>query len=428
MGCICCLGLTASAIGQPGAQSPTLRVEHFDRDPNWDAHNNRPDPTATRTVRQDFGYSRTHNLSSTDGEIGGWITPAAEPAFYARKIPPQTFEHPFSASGTLKCGGGKFHVLLGLFNSNTLNEWRTPNTISIRLLGRGDSFFAYVEYGTQRWRAGGDTPGGFATTSGSGKNKKQLTGFALDTAYHWSLQYDPKGNGGSGSIKVTLGDQSSVCNLSAGHKADGAAFNRFGIVNVMKSAVKGGEVWLANLEINGVKEDLSKDPHWDGLNNRRTYETTNIRPQGDFGYSPTRFAGGTGKGELGGLIFRGDCRYVEMMASYGDRLSLLTLDKPLKASGRISLCRGVSDSATLIGFYHSKDSMSVNKSQDSILPRSFLGISIEGPSREGISPLPCVPNTFRRRRCCEACGQPSHFAGWGIAYLEHDLSPRRRRR
>ena len=37
----------------------------------------------------------------------------------------------------------------------------------------------------------------------------------------------------------------------------------------------------------------------------------------------------------------------------------------------------------LIGFYHSRDSMAVNPSQDSGLPASFLGVSVDGPSREG---------------------------------------------
>jgi hypothetical protein len=70
------------------------------------------------------------------------------------------------------------------------------------------------------------------------------------------------------------------------------------------------------------------------------------------------------------------------MACYGDRLGELTLDKPLRASGRIGLRRGVTDSTVLIGFYHSRDSMAVNPPQDSGLPASFLGAAVDGPSRE----------------------------------------------
>src|SRR5262249_10143605 len=93
--------------------------------------------------------------------------------------------------------------------------------------------------------------------------------------------------------------------------------------------------------------------------------------------------GGQGKGELGGLVFRGDCRYQDRLAAYGDRLSLLTLEKPLKASGKVALRRGVSDSTTLLGFYHSTDRLEVSPSASSGLPRRIIGVAVEGPSREG---------------------------------------------
>src|SRR5262249_55186161 len=100
-------------------------------------------------------------------------------------------------------------------------------------------------------------------------------------------------------------------------------------------------------------------------------------------FSPTNHAGGEGKGELGGLVFRGDCRFPGRMACYGDRLATLSLDKPLRASGRVSLRRGVSDSTTLLGFYHSKDSMAFRHAQPHGPPRCFRGAAVEGPSREG---------------------------------------------
>jgi hypothetical protein len=135
--------------------------------------------------------------------------------------------------------------------------------------------------------------------------------------------------------------------------------------------------------INGHKEDFRTDPGWEEYQNRRTYETTNVRPRFDFGYCPTHHAGGQGPGELGGLVFRGDCRYPDRMAYYADRLGTLTLARPVKASGKVGLRRGVTDSTVLFGFFHSRDSMTVNPSQDSGLPRNFLGIVVDGPSREG---------------------------------------------
>ncbi|HZP80530.1 MAG TPA: hypothetical protein VFB21_02725 [Chthonomonadaceae bacterium] len=376
--------LAVLIIGSVAGIAAEERHESFDRDPHWDGHNNRAATPGARSVRQDFGYSRTAHAGGAVGEIGGFITPDALPAYYAKKIPARTFQDTLSASGTLACTGREFNVLIGFFNADTLNEWRTPNTIALRLYGRGDVFYAYVEYMTGRWRAGADSPGGFATVRDLVTGQEQLKGFASGGAMHtWSLKYDPQGNAGGGAITVTLDSETSVCHLAPGHKADGAVFNRFGLLNVIKHVDGGGKVWLDDVTINGETEHFTRDPSWDQQHNRTTYLSWNVRPRFDFGYSPTRYAGGKGRGELGGLVFRGDCRTLDRMAYYGDRLDTLTLDKPLKASGRISLRRAVSDSTTLIGFFHSRDSLTVSSSQARGIPDCFVGIEVEGPSREG---------------------------------------------
>ncbi len=307
------------------------KTEHFDKDPGWDRHNNRAATPQKRTVKQDFGFSKTAHAGGKPGEIGGFITAAAEPAYYARRLDQKSLNDPLSASGKLICAGRKFHVLLGFFNSKTVNEWRTANSISIRLQGRGDVFFAYVEYATSRWRAGGDTPGGFATIRDPKRGRMTLRGFRIGEQYDWSVKYDPAGDKGNGQITVTIGNETSICNISPGHRADAATFDRFGLMPVLKSADDGGEVWFDDVAINGERDDFNRDPGWEGKNNRKTHETTDIRPQFDFGYSPTHFAGGLAKGELGGLVFRGDCRYPARMGCYGDRLETLTLDKPLRS-------------------------------------------------------------------------------------------------
>jgi hypothetical protein len=377
----------AAVVAAVLAAGPALaaeRTERFDRDPHWDGSNNRTERPAPRTVRQDFGYSNTTHAGGRPGELGGFISPAAEPAYYAMKIPAKGFGDALSASGTLACTGRKFHTLIGFFNAGTLNEWRTPNTIALRISGRGDVFYAWVEYATARWRAGGDRPRGFTVPDDARPDRPRPRGFPANGAVHrWSLTYDPRGNNGAGVITATMDGHTAVCNLRDGHKADGATFNRFGLLTVMKHAARGGEVWLDDIAVNGEKEDFAADPGWDGRGNRRTYVTRDVRPRFDFGYSPTRHAGGRGQGELGGLVFRGDCRYPERMAYYGDRLQLLTLDRPVRAAGRVCLHRGVSDSTVLLGFFHSRDSMRSNPSQRSGLPQDFLGLAIDGPSREG---------------------------------------------
>jgi WD40 repeat protein len=371
---------------------PTLaeeRTQNFDRDPGWEGRNNRPAKAEPRTIVQRFGFVKTARAGGIPGELGGFISPAAEPAYYAKKLPTSSFDDSLTASGTLLCSGQPFHVLLAFFNADTVNEWRTPNSIAIRLSGRGDVFYAWLEYCTSRWRAGGDSPRGFPTELDPSSGRQQLKGFPIDTPLKWSLRYDPHANDGAGAVTATIGDQTAICHLDRGHKADGATFNRFGLLTVMKSADTGGELWLDDMTVNGNIEHFSNEPGWDAFQNERSYESTNVRPRFDFGYSETQYAGGQGRGELGGLIFRGDCRYPDKMACYGDRLNDLTLAKPLRAAGKVAMRRGVTDSTILIGFYNARDSMASNPSQDAGLPMNFLGIATDGPSREGFYFAPC---------------------------------------
>jgi len=124
---------------------------------------------------------------------------------------------------------------------------------------------------------------------------------------------------------------------------------------------------------------------------------------------------------LGGLFFRGDCRYPDRLAAYGDRLSPLTLEKPLRASGKVSLRRGVTDSTTLIGFYHSAHSLFVNPSQDASTPQDFLGAAIEGPSREGFYFYPVYRNHSRGASSGIAANAPHIYPDgamhdWSLEY------------
>src|SRR5215210_6719499 len=240
--------LAASTHGQP----LFLKTEKFDADPAWDGRNNRATDPSPRTIVQNFGFSpSTSHATGQPGEIGGFITPAGEPAFYAKAITPASFDTPLSVTGILNVPPGGGHTLIGFFNVNTINEWRTPNTIALRIYGRGSYFLAYLEYGTGLWRAGGTSLGGEAAIP---------TGAA---DYPFSFTYDPNGAGGRGTVTATLGGYSTVMTLEAGHKADGALFNRFGILNVMKSADDPGQLWLDNVTINGEAYTFDSDPGWD---------------------------------------------------------------------------------------------------------------------------------------------------------------------
>ncbi len=387
----CGAGLLAILILSVGAlradEAVNTRTETFDRDPDWDGRNNRATTPEPMKIVHDFGYSPTGHAGGKAGEVGGFFTPSAEPACYGKVLRHYTFNDTLIASGKLRIPKGGGHFLLGFFNADTLNEWRTPNTVALRFGGEGDSFVAYLEYATSRWRAGGVL---FTTLTPIPGDTRKLFQFpAGDATHSWSIKYDPKGNGGGGTLTATIDDQTVTAHLTDGHKADGAIFNRFGLLNMMRYGdARTGSIWIDDLSLNGENESFDRDPQWEGFHNRRTFVTTYVRPRFDFGHSLTHFAGGRTSGELGGLTFRGDERFPERMAYYGDRIESLTLDKPLKASGKVCLKQCVTDSMGLLGFFHSTDSMVTSNAQRSIAPENFLGIAVEGPSDEGFFVYP----------------------------------------
>jgi hypothetical protein len=357
-----------------------MKTEHFTTDPHWDDHNAHSQTPAPATVTQNFGYKSTSNAGGLPGEVGGLINPSGEAAYYAKSITDKTFNDVLSASGTIKLDGGG-NTVLGFFNTDTFNEWRSANSLGLRLYGRGSYFLAYPEYGTSKWRAGAS---GFT----SGGSEVQ---FPANAVLNWSLSYDPAGNGGGGSISASIGNatfgtKTVVENLDAGHKLDGATFNHFGLTNVDKSYDSPGSVWIDNVSINGgATASFATNPNWDAQRNNTSYTSNNVRFRFNFGYSQgTNFAGGAGAGELGGDFFRGDSRQASTMAFYGDPLpQTLTLAQSLHAEGKVAFKRGVTDSTVHIGFFHNTDSVRVSAAQAVSTPEDFLGATIEGPSSEG---------------------------------------------
>src|SRR4051812_36898583 len=103
------VALTACAHGDE-----KTKTESFDRDPNWEGVNNRTARTNTPyTVKQDFGFSNTHRAGGkSPGEIGGYIMPSCEVAYYGKAIDTKTFNDPLTASGTFSCpDDGGFNLL-----------------------------------------------------------------------------------------------------------------------------------------------------------------------------------------------------------------------------------------------------------------------------------------------------------------------------
>jgi len=354
---------------EPSTRS-ALVFEDFSRDPHWEGRKNTPDPLVGITKVQDFGFSRTRHAGGEPGEIGGSVWRSLTPASYAKPIPRKTLNDRLSAGGRFSVTRAEVSsgVLIGWFNS-TSRGWRTPNSLVFRIDGEGGKFRVFFEYGTQTWKTGGGQ-----TFEGPYQTTRTPMFLADGTPHTWSLDYDPAGAGGRGEMAFSLDGQIYKAALEPGHKAEGAVFDRFGIMNVQISG-DGLAVWVDDLMIDGAKEDFSRDPQWEGRGNRVTFKDHALRPHHDFGYRTTAYAGGK-PGEVGGLVWRIESTRPQDAMSYGVPVGLLSLDGELKASGKLCLRAAAADSAILLGWFNSLTPIGAP-------PANFVGILIEGPSRIG---------------------------------------------
>jgi hypothetical protein len=218
----CCLLLLAAIPA--GADEPKIKTEHFDRDPGWEGLNNRVEVTKAPTVSQDFGYSPTNLASNEKGEIGGKVTRAARPAYYAIKVGPKTLDDKFTAAGRFAMTGttGGAGVFFGFFYAEQ------PGGSGRPVGALGLDFDTEKSGGRLAVRMISQTNkscGTFATPFIPGKFRP--TPIRNDgTRYAWTLAYDPAGASGRGQFKFTLhGDvpkpgEFTAADIPEAHKAE----------------------------------------------------------------------------------------------------------------------------------------------------------------------------------------------------------------
>lgn len=395
--------MAAAGFARILATEAALKTESFDRDPGWEGYNNHIKPEKPLIVTQDFGYSTTNHAGKAPGEAGGRIQRSTTPACYAAEIPARTLDDKFTASGSFAVtasqpGAG---VFFGFFQSQQPGGSGRP----IGSLGLDFDFESKGgRLATRLITRTNKSCGTFITPYLPGKFRP--TPIRNDgTRYHWSLAYDPDGAGGSGQFRFTLqSDMHTVedygplpeaaarealarfpststftVDLTPGYKKEGATFDRFGMLNMMKS---GGTatMFFDDLVIDGHSEDFSRDPGWAAAGNRTTYEDREVVGAHDFGFSEkSAHAGGKAAGETGGSFWRsGEYGY------YADRVGRLGLDQKLVAGGRVKLVTAGPDSDMHIGWF---SSAAKDRSPDEA--GNFVGIHVGGPTRIGHYFIPC---------------------------------------
>jgi hypothetical protein len=350
------------------------RTETFDRDPDWDAHQNRVKVPAVRK-QQNFGWSNTNHSGAVAGEIGGVMWRSITPAYYGKKVGPFNLDKPLSASGTIAClksntgkgwqTGSTF--FLGFFSSAG-QGWRPINWIGFRLEVHTDTKAAKIEsrpyvelgYGTSKWAAGGITAN--AKGEGQAKNPLELDQDAMqrcppDGSKHtWELRYDPTGGDhGTGEVTLIFDGNPTRLRVPRWHREHGATFDRFGIFN-NQACGDFIEVYLDDITIQGETHDFATDPNWDAKGNRDLVIDTREYGAQDFGFSAsTNHAGGAKAGEMGGRFQSVDPWEKQFVGYYADRVGPLSFDHKLTASGKFSSDREYSiDSTVAIGWFNAE--------------------------------------------------------------------------
>jgi len=420
-------------ISAAHAEGPALKSESFDHDPNWDARNNHITPARTPKIVQDFGYSSTNFAGKAIGEMGGQITRAAEPAFYAANVGAKTLNDKLTASGTFaitktSSGAG---IFFGFFKSAQAGATGRP----ISSLGmdidceRGGARLA-VRLITGDEKSCGTfitpfIPGHFRPTPIRNDG----------TRYHWTLDYDPDANSQRGRFTFTLHSDANqpdellkpdmpeshrqealsrfphtttfTVDLPEGFKQQETVFDHFGLMNGLKP---GGSMTIHfdDLEYCGKTEDFTRDPHWGGSQNRLTYQAKDVAGAQNFGFSDTSFAGGK-PGEIGGTFWRTEGPW----GYYADKVGPLTLRDRLEARGKVIMTAAGPDADMAFGFFRATDDKSApDKSGD------FLGIHVGGPTRMGHPFLPtfCASANLRAIAKEGPSLLPGKAYAWSLLY------------
>ena len=364
-------------------EQAVLKSESFDRDPGWEALNNRIVPEKRLTVTQDFGYN------AATGDMGGRLTRTMKPAYYAAAFDkPKTLDEKLSASGTfyLSASTGGSGVFFGWFNAEQREGTGRPigslglhfdaerggGRLAVRLLTRSNRGCGKFVTKFERYRTSEE------------RATARPTPIRNDgTRYAWTLTYDPDAAGGNGQVLFTVKGNAAepadfegkpvTFDLPPGYKAEGATFDRFGLMNGTKP---GGTMTIHfdDLSFDGKTQDFAADPGWAQTGNRSVYEESTQVGTHNFGFSPgTNHAGGARAGEMGGDLWRSG-KY----AHYADRVGPLTMNDRLEARGKVVLAVGAPDSDVFLGWFGGD-----SKDQSPLDTGKFIGVHVGGPTRVG---------------------------------------------
>ena len=173
-------------------------------------------------------------------------------------------------------------------------------------------------------------------------------------------------------------------------------FDRFGLFNIKRFGER-VEIYLGDLTVNGRKIDLTRDPKWEGRNNRMQSIEPNFQAMHDYGWSQTNWAGKQ-PGEIGGLTWRTEPQD-PLFSYYGDDVGPLTFEDSISFSGSIYFLTGMTDAAAYFGYFNDEDQTKILPAgaADAGFPRAnMMGIAISDSSAVGYYFSPVVSSAQRQ--------------------------------
>jgi hypothetical protein len=418
--------------------------QDFSTDPGWEGINNRIVASPLPVVHQDFGWSRTNYLNTSQGEIGGTIYQSRTPAWYAMPFGrPLTFDNAISAYGKIAVMPSekdrlKSAAYIGFFNS-ARQGWRPWSSMAIRITRQ---YSQEVTFGIDSMSA---------LWNGHGYETDIIVP-ADGKVHSWSFTYDPNAippkewpdpqlksylthnrqtaaeifekarkaepNVTSeqiqarlrealamgfiaylprqkGDFYTLLGDYENRKGLVSIQIDNGREYrdwlpiwlrnapvsmDRFGIFN-MQIYHSMIQLYVADLTVNGKKVNLTENPNWEGRGNRFQFLEEDFQRQ-NFGYSETNWAGARA-GEIGGVFYRTEPND-SLHGYYADDIGKLTLEDPISFSGSICFVDGETDAGMFFGYFNSQDYLRDLPASQSGMPlENMMGIVVEGPTRVG---------------------------------------------
>jgi hypothetical protein len=189
----------------------------------------------------DFGYRTSNRGGGSPGELGGviWRVEDTEPnlqAYYAADTGHFNLGDRLQASGRIAADqfSTDAGLLLGWFNASG-QGWPPSNFVGVYM----DSLSSVGRFFTP----------GYGTVAGSSQfGAEPFLLLPPDGASRlWSIDYDPSGAGGLGTLTVTLDGDSRTITLEPSHRAEGAVFNRFGIFNMQDNNGKHSAIYLDDI-------------------------------------------------------------------------------------------------------------------------------------------------------------------------------------